>query len=114
MGGEGARRAEEGEPRLHRIGSNLLYKARLRLRDKFNRVDLRIFNVAGEGDLECSVGDFHRHGLDVGAIRSAGLYPNVEILELVSLLFVVCCYRAVIVMGNFSRMSSEAAPIRNS
>ena len=37
------------------------------LRIKLNRVDFWIFDVGGESDGEFSVGDFHRHGFDVGA-----------------------------------------------
>ena len=37
-----------------------------------------------------------------------------NILHNIKLLIVVRPYRAVIVIGNFSRISSEAAPMRNS
>ena len=60
-------------------------RRRRRLRKDLNRVDLRILDVAGEGDLELSVGHFHRHRLHVGAVRRPGLLPHVKVLELVAL-----------------------------
>src|ERR1035441_1238383 len=60
-------------------------QAQSRLRHKLNRVDFRIFHVAGESNGEFPVGDFHRHGFDVGAVRTTGFDPNVKILEIVSL-----------------------------
>src|SRR5476649_1920878 len=56
-----------------------------RLRVKLDRVDFRIFHVAGESDGKFPVGDFHRDGFDVGAVRSTGFDINIKIFEVVSL-----------------------------
>ena len=53
--------------------------------DQLDGIDLGIFDVGAEGDLELPVRDFHRHRLDIRAIRAAGFDPNVEILELTAL-----------------------------
>src|SRR5882757_3308333 len=47
----------------------------------FDAVDLRALNAGGEFDLELAVGHFHIHGFDVGALGTAGLGPQVKILE---------------------------------
>src|SRR5208282_4631371 len=41
--------------------------------DDFYPVDLRIFNVGGERDVEPVTGDFHIDALDLGALRTTGL-----------------------------------------
>src|ERR1039457_4121022 len=72
------------EPRVRVLCAQSL-KRKSALWNNFNRIDFWIFNVAGEGDLELPVSDFHRHRLNVGAVRSASLCPHIKILELAAL-----------------------------
>src|ERR1039457_1351229 len=72
------------EPRVRVLCAQSL-KRKSALWNNFNRIDFWIFNVAGEGDLELPVRDFHRHRLNVCAVRSASLDKNIEILQLVAL-----------------------------
>jgi len=72
------------EPRVRVLCAQSL-KRKSALWNNFNRVDFRIFDVAGEGDGELPIRHFHRHGFDVGAVRAAGLGKNVKIFERVPL-----------------------------
>ena len=64
-----------GRRRRRRTGSGL------RLGDYFNRLDCRVFDLGRENNAKLSVGHLHRHSFDIGAVRTAGLYPNVEVFE---------------------------------
>jgi len=50
-------------------------------RQDFDPVDLGVFLLGGEGNIQLAVGDFHVDGFDVGAIGTAGLGPDIKILE---------------------------------
>ena len=43
------------------------------LRNNFNRVDLRVFDLAREDNPELSVGDFHGHRFDIRAVEIRNL-----------------------------------------
>src|SRR5208282_4176510 len=58
---------------------------RLCLRNYFNRVNRRVFDLARENNAKLSVGHFHRHRLDIGAVGTARLRPNVEVLKFMAL-----------------------------
>ena len=55
------------------------------LRNDFNRVNCRVFDLGRENNAKLSVGHFHRHSFDIGAFGTAGLRPNVKVLEFMPL-----------------------------
>jgi hypothetical protein len=55
------------------------------LRDYFDRVDCRVLGLGRENHAKLSIGHFHRHSFNISASETAGLHPDVEVLEFMPL-----------------------------